>query len=53
MEYAKSLIKRPGHGAEESGFEDNHEDDSSDSWTIVGDETEAEAIRRYSDSYDF
>ena len=51
MEYAKSLIKRPGHEAEGSGFED-HEDDSSDSWTIVGDETEAEAIRRYSDSHD-
>ncbi|RPB25450.1 UDP-Glycosyltransferase/glycogen phosphorylase [Terfezia boudieri ATCC MYA-4762] len=53
MEYAKSLMKRPGHEAEESGFEDNHEEDWSDSWTIVGDETEAEAIRRYSDSFDF
>ena len=53
MEYARSLIKQPGHGAEESSVEDNHEDDSSDSWTIVGDETEAEAIRRYSDSHDF
>lgn len=48
MEYAKSLIKRPGHGDEESGIEDNHEDDSSDSWTIVGDEAGAGAIRGYS-----
>lgn len=51
MEYAKSLVKkRPEHGADGSGAEDNLEDDSSDSWTIVGD-VEVDSFQRYNPSH--
>ena len=39
LEYAKSLIKkRPRYNAEEGNVKAHHEDDSSDSWTMVEDD---------------